>query len=277
MKTSLLAILAAIGWTAQVYAQDPFVETNQLGTTDWVEGYIEATGQGTSRYMSNRVQEELMAKQAARTVAQARLLEIIKGVRLTGLTTLSAHAQTDTHAATRIKGTLRGARVLNEKATWQKDKSSRRGEVVMAEVTLRLCVSPTCKETRQNLTQVSLDLPQTNRKPTPLPSSEYSSVIIDLNQALYLPALSPEVINEKQETLYSQDTVNHGDGMIKGFVHYAKSVEKAKMLEVAGTSPLIINVKKISSDNKIVLSDTDGASMRTLDALRQGRLIVALD
>jgi len=51
---------------------DPFVDHSALGTTDWTQGTIEATGQGSARYLGNRVQEELMAKQAARTMAQAR-------------------------------------------------------------------------------------------------------------------------------------------------------------------------------------------------------------
>ena len=277
MRLSLLAAFFIVSLSAKLYAQDPFVETNSLGTTDWVEGYIEATGQGTSRYMGNRVQEEVMAKQAARTAAQTHLLEIIKGVRITGLTTLSAHAQSDTRAASRIKGTLRGARVLNEKVTWHKDNSARRGEVVMAEVTMRVCVNPACKDTKTNLTQASLTLPDRLSSDLGPKFSGYSSVIIDLEQALYLPALAPEIINENDELVYSQDTVDQTSDQVQGLVHYSKSVQQAKELEVSGKNPLILKIKEITPDNRIVLFNTDTSALKDLQALKLGYVIVALD
>ena len=281
MKSRFLTFLFALGCISAANAQDSFVETSDMGTTDWVEGYIEATAQGTSRYMGNRVQEELMAKQAARTMAQSRLLEIIKGIRVTGITTLGAQAQSDTRAATRIKGTLRGAQTISEIAQWHKDTSSRRGEVVMAEVTLRLCMRPSCQSTKQNLTQASFDLP-TPRKAALIKDkneepSGYSAVIIDLEQALFLPALAPEIINEDEKTLYSQDTVKELSSLEKGLIHYSKSVSKAQKLEISGANPFIIKAKRITANNRIVLSNEDGKQISNLDALKQGRLIVALD
>lgn len=161
MKLSfLITAIFTLGMCASSYAQDGWQEATPDGVTDWTNGYVEATGQGSSRYMGNRVQEELMAKQAARTTAQARLLEIIKGIRLTGLTTIGTLGSGDTRAATRIKGTLRGARQISEQVTWHEDKTSRRGETVLAEVTLRVCITPTCQATTQNLTGASLNLPQ---------------------------------------------------------------------------------------------------------------------
>jgi len=278
MKSRFLTFLFALGCISAANAQDSFVEKSDMGTTDWVKGYIEATAQGTSRYMGNRVQEELMAKQAARTMAQSRLLEIIKGVRVTGITTLGAQAQSDTRAATRIKGILRGAQTISETAQWHKDTSSRRGEVVMAEVTLRLCMSPSCQSTKQNLTQASLDLP-TPRKATSINEepSGYSAVIIDLEQALFLPALAPEIINEDEKIIYSQDTVKEVSSLEKGLIHYSKSVSKAQKLEISGANPIIIKAKRITADNRIVLSNENGEQISNLDALKQGRLIVALD
>lgn len=272
MKSPVLTFLFSLALITSAQAEDPFIETSQLGTTDWVEGYVEATGQGTSRYMGNRIQEELMAKQAARTVAQARLLEIVKGVRITGLTTIGAQAQGDTRAATRIKGTLRGAKTVDEKATWHKDDTSRRGEVVMAEVTLRLCVSPACTETKDNLTEASLNI-----KPQASQNTEHSAVIIDLNQALYLPALAPEIIDESNRLIYSQEILAENASQIKGLVHYAKTIAKARALNIAGPSPMVITAKRITADNRIVISKKDADTLQSLPAIKQGHLIVALD
>lgn len=284
MKTRFLtytALMVSFLWNVQSIAQDSLIQSNDLGTTDWIEGYVEASGNGTSRYMGNRIQEELMAKQAARTTAQSRLLEMINGVRLTGISTLGAQGLGDTRAASRIKGTLRGARLVSEKVTWHEDKSSRRGEVPMAEVTLRLCMSPVCKDTPVNLTTASL-FDSTQKTVTKLTEKSVqsdgpSAIIIDLEQALYLPALAPEVINEDNETIYSQDIVDQDAIQQNGLIHYSKSVEKARMLPVSGSNPRVIKAVRITKDNRIVLSNSDGARLVGLKALSLAHVIVALD
>lgn len=280
MKVSfLITAILSLGIYTTAHAQDGWQEATPDGLTDWTNGYVEATGQGTSRYMGNRVQEELMAKQAARTTAQARLLEIIKGIRLTGLTTIATLGSGDTRAATRIKGTLRGARQIDEQVSWHEDKTSRRGETVLAEVTLRVCITPACQATTQNLTGATLNLPKTTNKPAkPLSTDNAAtSVIIDLEQALYLPALAPEIIDEKDKMIYSQDSVDAEITAHTGLIHYAKDIAKAKKMSISGSNPLIIKAVRVSPDNRIVLSESDGQKINALDALKQGHLIVALD
>ncbi|MDV7339132.1 hypothetical protein RYZ26_05985 [Terasakiella sp. A23] len=278
MKTPFLSFVFAFSLITQAAALDGLVETNDFGTTDWAEGYIEATGQGTARYLGNRIQEELMAKQAARTTAQAHLLEIMKGIRVTGLTTLNEKAQSDARAATRIKGTIKGARVLSEKATWHKDKESRRGEVVLAEVTLRVCVSPVCSDTEKDVTTATLNLDTADQKPIKAAAKVGpTAVIIDLEKALYLPALAPEVINEDGKIVYSQETVHPDAARMKGLIHYTKSVDAAQAMTLSGDAPLIIKAKQITKDNRIVLANKDATRLKDLNVLQQGKLIVALD
>jgi len=277
MKAVALALSLSLVLTTPLAAQDGWQESTDTGLTDWSNGYVEATGQGTSRYMGNRIQEELMAKQAARTTAQARLLEIVKGIRLTGLSTIGAKGAGDTRAATRIKGTLRGAHTVSQTVNWHKDKTSRRGETALAEVTLRLCMTPACQETNANLTNASLGLdPQTSPDAAPAPS-ETSAVIIDLEQALYLPALAPEIINEQNQTIYSSASVSEQAATQNGLTRYAKTVDKAKSLPMSGPNPLVVPAQRISKDNRIVLSNDDAAKVARHAALTEGRVIIALD
>jgi hypothetical protein len=283
MRTHLLvtvALTVSLFWTIELYAQDGLLETTEQGKTDWVEGYVEASGQGTSRYMGNRIQEELMAKQAARTSAQSRLLETINGVRLTGLSTLGTQGQGDMRAASRIKGVVRGARVVSETVTWQEDKSSRRGEVPLAEVILRLCMSAACKETQQNLTTTSLADPSAPSLVKDVVADQAegpSAVIIDLEKALYLPALAPEIINEDGEIVYSQDSIDEAALEQSGIVNYSKSVIEAKNLSISGANPIILKAERITKDNRIVLSNTNSAQIKGISALRLARVIVAMD
>ncbi len=280
MITRMTAFFPILLFSLSCAAQDGWMETTPLGATDWENGYIEAKGQGTSRYLGNRIQEELMAKQAARTTAQARLLEIIKGVRLSGLTTLGTQGAGDTRAASRIKGFLRGAKTVSETTSWHEDQTSRRGEVVMAEVTLRVCISPTCSQTASNLTKASL---QKNSENTPSPQQEKaastgpSAVILDLQQALYLPALAPQIIDEKNRLIYSEESVSPEALTQNGLVHYTKTLAQAQSLPSSGSTPVVIAVQRITKDNKIVISTLDGDKVRNLTALKQGRVIIALD
>lgn len=277
MKAVALALSLSLAISTPLAAQDGWQEASDAGLTDWGNGYVEATGQGTSRYMGNRIQEELMAKQAARTTAQARLLEIVKGIRLTGLTTVGAKGAGDTRAATRIKGTLRGARSVAENVSWHKDKTSRRGETVLAEITLRLCMTPACQDTNANLTNATLGLDPQTSPDTALPSSQTSAVIIDLEQALYLPALAPEIIDEQDQTIYSQASVNEQAATQNGLTRYTKSVAEAKALPLSGPDPLVVSAQRISKDNRIILSSENAAKVARHAALAEGRVIIALD
>jgi len=277
MKAVALALSLSLILTTPLGAQDGWQEASDAGLTDWSNGYVEATGQGTSRYTGNRIQEELMAKQAARTTAQARLLEIVKGIRLTGLSTIGAKGAGDTRAATRIKGTLRGAHTVSENVSWHKDKTSRRGETALAEVTLRLCITPACRDTNSNLTSATLGHDVQTTPDTASASPETSAVIIDLEQALYLPALAPEIINEQKQTIYSQASVSEQAATQNGLTRYAKTVDKARSLPQSGANPVVVPAQRISKDNRIVLSDNDAAKIASHAALKEGRVIIALD
>lgn len=242
-------------------ANEGWQEENSLGTTDWSRGVIETTGQGTARYIGNKIQEEMMAKQAAKTDAQVKLLELVKGVRLTGLTTLGADGQGQSRAATRIKGLLTGAKVIDSKIDWTEDKSSRRGEVPFAQVTLRLCLNQTCSP---------------SQKVEAASNAEDSAVIIDLEQALFLPSLAPQIQSQSGETLYSENIATQITGDAP-YAHYVKSVERARAHPIGQSNAVIIKAIGINPDNHILISDDDANRIKGLPALKQGKLLIALD
>jgi hypothetical protein len=275
MKRLLILFYALFLGPSIGLAQENWVETDQNGLTDWTDGYVEATGYGSARYMGNKVQEELMARQAARTSAQARLLEIVNGVRLTGLSTLGTESQNNTRAATRIKGTIKGARVMKEDANWHEDKTSRRGEVVMAEVTLRLCISPRCAETADNLTKASLK--PAKEDPKIADQSEESAIILDLNKALYLPSIAPEIIDESGTLIFNEDKLSQKAVQDHGVVQYVKTLAQAKEHPLSGSQPVIISALEINQLNQIVIRSTDADTIKESPALYNGKLIISLD
>lgn len=271
-KPVFLAALLALPISA---GADSLREEAAHGTTDWHAGYIEATGQGTARYMGNRIQEELMAKEAARMSAQARLLGQIEGVRLTGLATLGQSAQNNTRAATRIKGTLKGAKVVSETVSWHPDETARRKAVPLAEVTLRVCLMPGCASNDASFVS---PLPETSEAPAYDPEqTDHSALILDLNQALYLPTLAPEILTESGETVYSHQHVETQTARTKGLIHYTRSLDEAHALDISGASPLVVPIVKVNEANQLIISDADAARFKNAAFLGQGRVIVALD
>lgn len=275
LSCTVLSLLLWQGPNAQAQNNDPFREESAIGTTDWTQGTLEATGQGTARYMGNKAQEELLAKQAARTMAQARLVELVRGVRVTGLTTLDAHARSDTRAATRIRGMLKGAQTVTETVTWQPDSESRRGESVLAEVTLRLCLQAPCAG--PSLSTASFEAPASTAPQSTQADAEQSAVILDLNQALYLPSLAPQVVDAQGAVLFDQSYVNADARTQKGLIHYTQSVAEAQNI-IGSTAPItILEVAHINDENQIVLSGDTADQLRDHAALALGRVYVALD
>jgi len=203
-------------------------------------------------------------------------------VRVTGLTTLDAHARSDTRAATRIRGTLKGAQTVNETVTWVKDAESRRGETVMAEVTLKLCLSAPCDGS--SLSAATFGSSQTTALPasTVEPSATMAedtatALILDLNQALYLPSLAPQIRDEAGALVYSQNNVDPQILTEKGLIHYTQSLSEARALIGEDRPITVIDVQTISADNHIIISTEDARRLNDHAALKTAQVYVALD
>ncbi len=106
-------------------------------------GVITATGFGTADVRTAAVpaQAKLMARRAAVVDAQRNLAEQVRGIRLTGGTTMEEYEISNDIVATRVKGLLQGAYEQSQSVV--EDENS-----VTVEVTLAICVDnsePQCK------------------------------------------------------------------------------------------------------------------------------------
>jgi len=94
----------------------PVVNGNDTSSIDWTEQYVEAKGWSvidTTRF-PNYAQAMLMARRGAIVVAQRNLLEIIKGVRVVGETTVENMITTSDYVYSRVDGVIKGAEMVGE-------------------------------------------------------------------------------------------------------------------------------------------------------------------
>lgn len=100
------------------------------------EGLIVADGFGAADLTKIPLEQQakMMAKRAAQVDAQRNLAEQIKGLKLTGGTTMEDFEVSSDIVATRVKGLLRGAFELDSKTT--KD-----GDAIVVEVKMAICTN----------------------------------------------------------------------------------------------------------------------------------------
>lgn len=115
------------------------------------DGLLTATGFGTADLTAVKVkaQAKMMARRAAILDAQRNLAEQVRGIKLTGGTTMQEYEISSDIVATRVKGLLMGAFETDQ--TVIEDEQS-----VTVEVTMAICVNvkPTVCEGRDTLQSV---------------------------------------------------------------------------------------------------------------------------
>jgi len=103
-------------WAQAQQAARPVVEEKQNGSINWTEQFIEAKGQAAidNDRFKNAAQARLMAQRGAVVVAQRNLLEIIKGVNVTGETTVEDMITSKDYIISRVDGVIKGAQMVGE-------------------------------------------------------------------------------------------------------------------------------------------------------------------
>lgn len=98
---------------------DPIVEKTEKGSINWSSQYVEATGVSildTDRF-KNAAQAKAMATRGAVVDAQRNLLETIKGVQVTGETTVENFMTTSDKVTTKVQGVIKGAYMVGNPRT----------------------------------------------------------------------------------------------------------------------------------------------------------------
>ena len=117
--TTLLLCICIGPVLAVDQGQEP---VGEYGSIDWIAMQIRATGMGVAGPKAmNMAHARILAKGAAKVVAQRNLLEVVKGVHIDSETTVQNYMVQDDTITTRIQGVLKGATI--EKYTFGPDNS----------------------------------------------------------------------------------------------------------------------------------------------------------
>lgn len=163
-------------------------QIGEYGSIDWVTMQIRATGMGVPGPKAmNVAHARILAKGAAKVVAQRNLLEVVKGVHIDSQTTVQNYMVQDDTITTRIKGVLKGATI--EKYTFGPDNSC------MATISIQL--------TGDLSRAILQDLPQADPKRGQ--TLGISGKIADLEQRI--TALEQR-INSLQQIKYDQEELS---------------------------------------------------------------------
>ncbi len=103
-------------WEQAQDAGKQFIEQKPNGSINWTEQVIEAKGESAidNDRFKNPAQARLMAQRGAVVVAQRNLLEIIKGVNVTGETTVEDMITSRDFIYSRVDGVIKGAQIVGE-------------------------------------------------------------------------------------------------------------------------------------------------------------------
>lgn len=182
----------------------PIEDKTKNGVVNWSEQFIEAKGQSaidTVRF-KNKAQAKMMAIRGAVVVAQRNLLEIIKGVQITGETTVEDMITTNDKITTKIDGVIKGAVQVGDAVI--KDG--------FAEVTMKVSMystnglAPTVLEPAQTLIntnsskRTSIDS-SANGTTNTIMSTE-KEVVFNMGGKKFDPSMFPVIVDENGKMVF---------------------------------------------------------------------------
>jgi hypothetical protein len=265
----LLCLFIGLPSAATLFAQDA-----TKGGINWVEGYVSATGNGTSDRKS-AAQARLLARRAAVVDAHRNLLEIIKGVKVDSQTTVENFMVTQDIIKTNVSGVVRGARIVKESVEKQSDGS------FLATVEMQICINQ-CKDSSHSLVQaLSLDkkaddtpvppqLPQAVAPTEPPkepaePQKEYTydrtkpvtGLVFNLGGRMFERVIMPVVVTTGEDkgffTVYSAKSVKPNVVRTYGVVRYADTVDQALKVEHLGNNVMVISAEDITPEKMVLI------------------------
>ena len=260
-----VTILAITGLAAVAWASDAdVVQSVGHGQVHWGESTVTATGSGApSLKAANVAVARLGAERAAKMDAFRNILEAVKGVRLSSGQSVSAMMDTSPQVKSRVEGVLRSFKVVDTR--YYSDGGV---DVVV----------------QAPLTGVILDalLPGAGSKEEKGAGvvSEHSGLVINARGLALTPAISPRLVDEEGNVLYSASFVNRDAALQRGIATYHKSVDAATKSKRVATKPVLVKALKLaapgSSDLVIAAADL-GKISSVKSALQQGRLVIVVD
>lgn len=262
------------------------------GNVNWTTGIIEAVGIGAppEKYYG-KPQARPMALRAAQLDAYRKLLEVVKGVRVTSVTYVEDFATKSDQVRTEVSGLIRGAQIV--KKEYLSDGT--------VEVTLRMSLSgglmqvilPRVIEVEKAEKPAGVTLPE---RPVTPPKEEvaapvqkapagvvYTGLVVDARGIQARPAMSPKIVDESGQEVYGSMQVDREFAVQQGMSGYARELTAAQSNPRVTNDPITVKGLRTvgAGRSSIVISNADAQMIKSaaenLSFLKQCRVMVVLD
>lgn len=237
------------------------------GLVNWSKGFIQAKGMAVApSNVDTEAQGKLLARRGAIVDGQRRLLEIIKGVRVKGKTTMVNMMANDV-VRQEVSGFVQGAEIMNEQ--WYPEEE-------MYELTMRISLlklrSSVYKEEKEQFA------PEQEPVETP-----YTGLIIDARGTNLTPQVIFQIVDRNGNLIYGQTEAFYQPAVDNGMVEYDGSLQEAKDSPRVGQNPVIVESIGVGGEfnTRVVVSVNDGQRIKHnlsgTNVFLKARVIVIMD
>ncbi len=309
MKTKHVVVISLIVCVVFLFAPAGFcqdkvkaAEWTQLveqigvnGNVNWTTGIVEAVGIGAppEKYYG-KPQARPMALRAAQLDAYRKLLEVVKGVRVTSVSYMGDFVTKSDEVRTEVSGLIRGAQVV--KKEYLSDGT--------VEVTMRMSLSgglmrvilPRVIEVEKAEKPPVVTPPEPTVQPIPpkeevtVPPAQkapagvvYTGLVVDARGIQARPAMSPKIIDENGQEVYGSMQVDREFAVQQGMSGYARDLTAAQSNPRVTNDPVTVKGLRTvgAGRSSIVISNADAQMIKSaaenLSFLKQCRVMVVLD
>ncbi len=249
------------------------------GKINWTTQYVYATGSGAPDLKAPNVAvARLGAERVAKADAYRNLLEAIKGVTVTGTTTLKNSIEESMEVKTSVEGLVKGAEIVTTK--YYSDGG--------VDVVVRVPLS-TLSEKVGNSPAVEKEIAtkETVKMPASSASTEKSAsdgggqkavLVFDVRGAKFTPSLFPVVYTEDSKIVYSKKQVREEVLKTTGMIHYIKDdLDSVSMMYGDAATMLVIKITKVKNKSDLIVGGTELASIQSKlkpDAISEGKVVI---
>ncbi len=311
MKRILLGICSLFLLFGNISAQsidDRCLQDGPSACIDWDRGVVIAEGIGVpAKFANNPALQNASAQRAARLDAARNILEMIKGINISSVTTVKEAMVANDTIRTRIQGYLHGLRPVGNPRYFSDGTITIRMEARLHR-TIPEELLYRNQATRVTPPPVQIQ-PAPTRPPNTVPPSTgiqnssaaptspsiqpaqtgfnvnqvYTGMIVDARETGVQPAMSPKIFDEEGNEIYGSAYVDRAFVVKHGMAGYLKDIEKAKGNDRVRGTPLVIKALKSTGKNRtdLVVNNNNAKALRQVAAtqsfLREARVVIVLD
>lgn len=201
-------------------------------------------------------QKKIMAIRAAQVVAYRNLAEFLQGVSVSGETLVKDAAVASDIIRTKVEALVKGAQIISE----QYDPMSELGIVYV-----KVDLFGSAGMAGQLIPAILPTIPSIPQfaPPSVPPTEPFDSLIIDVTDYAFKPALINRIVNDKGEAVYEPAKIAQEILIKKGCGDYTNDLGKAKAIlaERNLKNPLIVKAKGVVKSTDAEVSGDDAAKI----------------